>query len=447
ITLLILGLLVGILWIIVWLLGKLPAFGIVDLRLALRNLSTRRVRTATTLLALSAGMFALSSISCVGEGVRELLRFSLSGGLGGNVVIIPILPPAIANPLIDNKLDSIEGVEYRTRILTYNGTIKAVDGLNIRDAEGVMSQSEARQAMREAANNQNWEQMRELSGIMRSYSYTLMARVTDNPNVTGGEIISGRGLTPEDAGKRVAVVQFNPLLEQLGVKVGSVLTFTINNRDYELEVVGLTPYVDPTNMTMQQGMMMGDVTVPPQALAQVSPDFQLNIAQIVPEHLNQALVEISSLPLVYSLDIAFLDGLLGRLINQFSAIPVLVGLLSLMAAAVIMANTVALSMLERRRQIGILKAVGLNGNRVLTVMLLENTLISLLGGVLGIGLSSLGVVIMSNFGLDVTVLIPRDAMPVAVALVIAAIVIAWLATFLSSQTILGERVTNVLRYE
>ena len=33
------------------------------LRLALRNLSSRRIRTATTLLALSAGMFALSSIT------------------------------------------------------------------------------------------------------------------------------------------------------------------------------------------------------------------------------------------------------------------------------------------------------------------------------------------------------------------------------------------------
>jgi putative ABC transport system permease protein len=104
-------------------------------------------------------------------------------------------------------------------------------------------------------------------------------------------------------------------------------------------------------------------------------------------------------------------------------------------------------MLERRRQIGILKAVGLRGGRVLSVVLLENTLVSLLGGLLGIGLSSLGVVIMSRYGLDITMLIPTDALPVAVALVVAALFIAWISTFLSAQTVLGERVTNVLRYE
>ncbi|MFN8376534.1 MAG: FtsX-like permease family protein [Anaerolineae bacterium] len=48
VTLALLGLLVCIMWLIVWLVGKLPSFGSVDFRLALRNLSTRRMRTATT---------------------------------------------------------------------------------------------------------------------------------------------------------------------------------------------------------------------------------------------------------------------------------------------------------------------------------------------------------------------------------------------------------------
>ena len=76
-TLLILGILVGLLWVVVWLVSHLPSFGSVDLRLALRNLTARRIRTATTLLALSAGMFALSSITFVGVGTREILQFQL----------------------------------------------------------------------------------------------------------------------------------------------------------------------------------------------------------------------------------------------------------------------------------------------------------------------------------------------------------------------------------
>ena len=112
-----------------------------------------------------------------------------------------------------------------------------------------------------------------------------------------------------------------------------------------------------------------------------------------------------------------------------------------------MANTVALSTLERRRQIGILKAVGLKGKRVLRIMLLESLVVSLLGGVIGIGLSVIGVGIMSYFGLDDVVFIPDEATPIAILLIAVAVMIAALATFLSANVAIRERVLNVLRYE
>ncbi len=447
VTLVILAVLVGLLWLVVWLIGKLPSFGIIDLRLALRNLTTRRTRTATTLLALSAGMFALSSISFIGAGVREILQFTLSEAFGGNVLIFPVLPPAVANPLIDAKLDAIEGVQYRTRYMQYNGRLEAVNGVDVDDIADLQSPEALQRAMDQAGRQQDREQMRQLNRLMRQYNFQLVSRISDNPNLTSGDLIAGRDLTPEDAGQRVAVVRTNPTLDVAGVQIGSTITLEISGRRYDFEVIGLLPYIDPSTMTMQQEMTFGDITIPPRALDRLNPDFQINVAQVTPDKLNQALVELSALPLIFSLDISFFDGVLSRLINQFSSVPILVGLLSLMAAGVIMANTVALSMLERRRQIGILKAVGLSGNRVLSVMLLENTLVSLLGGLLGMGLSAIGVAIMSHFGLNLTVLIPRDALPVAIALVAAAVFIAWLSTFLSAQTVLGERVTNVLRYE
>ena len=69
-------------------------------RLALRNLSTNRLRTAITLLALSAGMFALSSITFVGEGTRELLNLQLSRTFGGNVLVFPF--PGLPASLVKN---------------------------------------------------------------------------------------------------------------------------------------------------------------------------------------------------------------------------------------------------------------------------------------------------------------------------------------------------------
>lgn len=50
---------------------------------------------------------------------------------------------------------------------------------------------------------------------------------------------------------------------------------------------------------------------------------------------------MSKVPLVFAIDVSFIDGLLKRLIDQLAAIPTIVGILSLIAAAVIMANTVS----------------------------------------------------------------------------------------------------------
>jgi putative ABC transport system permease protein len=264
---------------------------------------------------------------------------------------------------------------------------------------------------------------------------------TTNPNANTG-VIEGRGITEEDRGRRVIVLsQKIQVLQPIGV--GTILTLRVNGAQVDFEVIGIMG-----NSGGGSPFVSGASLVPAGSLGNVEPDFTLNIAQADEDQMNRVLLDLSALiPPVLALDLRFIDGLLSRLIQQFSAIPLLVGLLSLLAAAVIMANTVSLATLERRRQIGILKAIGLKGRRVLLVMLLENTLIGLLGGLIGIGLSALGVAIMTALGMGDTVPIPADARTTAIALVVAAVLIAWVATFASARVAIAERVTNVLRYE
>lgn len=419
VTLTILAVLVGLLWIVVWIVSKLPTFGVVDLRLALRNMTTQRIRTATTLLALSAGMFALSSITFWGAGVREVISVALTDTLGGNVMIIPLIPSEMAQPIIDDRLSQIEGVEYRTTIIRSDVQIVSVDGQSIGQIRAQAPGSF-------------------IPGWLDTSIYD-----TDNPNLSSGTLQSGRALRLDDRGQNVAVVKMNSTMLLAGTGVGSTLIVEYRGRNYELEVVG-TIAEDQT----LESSLRGDLQIPPETINAMTQDnFQLNVVQVEPENLNDVLLSISAIPLVFALDITFIDGVFSRLIEQFSALPFLVGLLSTGAAAVIMANTVALSTLERRRQIGILKAVGLKGKRVLRIMLLENLIVSLLGGVIGIGLSAIGVAVMTAFGLADLVFIPKQATPIAIALVFAAVMIALTATFLSANVAVRERVLNVLRYE
>jgi putative ABC transport system permease protein len=57
--------------------------------------------------------------------------------------------------------------------------------------------------------------------------------------------------------------------------------------------------------------------------------------------------------------------------------------LALVAGAVLIANAVGLAMVERRRELGILKAMGFTAARVLRLLAMENALLGLLAGTLG----------------------------------------------------------------
>lgn len=413
-------LLTGLLWVLVWLLGHVPTFGNVELRLALRNLSTRRVRTATTLVALTAGMFALSSITYFGLGAREIVRFQFAQTLGGNVVIFPLLPREIAQPVIDVMLAGQPGMEYRTILNASTGRITAVNGAPI-----IIEEQQ------------------------RDVPLSILSRQTNNPNLNSGPLIAGRDLTPEDEGKNVIVLSASSLvesvlrdytLEDMGVSVGSIITVRMNRRNYDLEVVGIVGSPNGFAPNIAGAYL-------PLNLPGIQVSYQINVAQIEQDSVDDVLLNLSETPLVFALDVTFIDGLLRRLIEQLAAIPTIVGILSLAAAAVIMANTVSLAVLERRRQIGILKAVGLKRGRVLRVMLLENTVVGLVGGVLGITISSLGVSLLTALGAGGAIPIPAEATLITIGLVIASVVIAWLATLLSARVAIREQVLRVLRYE
>ncbi len=401
-------LLIGVLWLIIFLIGRLPSLGMVTWRLALRNLSTNRLRTAITLLALSAGMFALSSITFVGEGTRELLNLQLSRAFGGNVLVFPFpgLPASLVKNAIDGALNEAE-IEYSTTIKNYETQVIAVNEVEI------------------VSNN--------------DLEFTVWE--SDKPDIYSGQspVRAGRMLRPADRGARLIVLPLE-LADALAIAVGDVIRVDAAN-EIELEVVGV--------LGATEGMAFGASSgvVPPDVLpASVSSDYTLYAYQVPDSDLNQALAELSSVIFALAIDVQFIDGLIGRLIDQFAAIPTIVGLLSLFAAAVIMANTVALSTLERRRQIGILKAIGLKSRRVLQVMFIESSLIGLLSAVLGIGLSALLISLLAAAG-GIVIPLPTDARLTAIALLIASVLIGWTATFLSARVALKERVMNVLRYD
>jgi len=72
---------------------------------------------------------------------------------------------------------------------------------------------------------------------------------------------------------------------------------------------------------------------------------------------------------------------------------------SLLVGAVGIANTMFMSVMERTRQIGLLKALGATDNEVMKLFLIESGLFGFVGGIIGIIFGILVSVIISSIGL------------------------------------------------
>jgi cell division protein FtsX len=146
----------------------------------------------------------------------------------------------------------------------------------------------------------------------------------------------------------------------------------------------------------------------------------------------------------FVLETAFINRLLTSLLGTFTAFPTMVAALGLIVGGVVIANSVALTTLERRREIAVMKSVGLQRERVLFMILLENAVMGLIGGLIGVGI---GLVMLST--LVAAMNVPGSALPIGAALLLMllCVVVALIAAMTTAWGASGEKPLNVLRYE
>jgi ABC-type antimicrobial peptide transport system permease subunit len=130
-------------------------------------------------------------------------------------------------------------------------------------------------------------------------------------------------------------------------------------------------------------------------------------------------------------------------VDQFVPLPIVAMSLALVASVILLANAVSLATLERRRQIGVMKALGLQSEAVLGLLLLENGVVGLLGGLIGAGLSVLLIVGTNAIG-EASATLPYTAL---LGLIGLAVLLTLLATTATAWRATQEPPLNVLRNE
>lgn len=119
----------------------------------------------------------------------------------------------------------------------------------------------------------------------------------------------------------------------------------------------------------------------------------------------------------------------GAIENLFAFVVATAGL-ALVAGAILIANSVGLAMLERRREMGIFKAIGYSSARILAGIAIEYALLGLVAGVAGMGAVALAFGIINRLRPAARLVLDSAQAPamIAVAIVIAfasAVAVAW----------------------
>ncbi len=433
----------GMLVLAAWLWRYLRRSYTVDGRLILREMSGRRGRVASTLLGLSVGIAGLSLVSLTTGAVSQLLRIQLDQSTEGNLIVFGTRPEFGAE--IGATLDQQPDVEHYAQLTAYNGILTAINGEKI-DMGGPPGVD---QAAREERENSNFEHVED--GIM----LTLSER-SDIAALPDYDMKEGRKLTADDIGTHRVMLRESFLTERFAIHAGDRLMFRFENEPGEaddvlllLNVVGIISRQSEQTGLEEVGNLF---SVPPRTLsdAGITPQGVFAIVQVNDaddEAIDRVKAAVTRVPGVLAFELSAITQLLENLIEQLKAIPTLVAWLALLAGTAIIANTVALATQERRRQIGVMKAVGLKGRRVLTMLVIENGLIGLIAGLIGVSVGFVVTVVLVLATQNPDQLRETIQFSTMGWLILMSIAVAIGAAALSAWRAAAEKPMNVLRYE
>ena len=264
------------------------------------------------------------------------------------------------------------------------------------------------------------------------------------------ELATGRQLIAEDTGN--VVVLGSTIARKYGVVAGG----TVDIRGESFEVLGtLQPTLTSpdTNgfipLSTAQALYLGDL--PPLVAESLQADELANQIVVFPEvgadpttvaAAIEAAVENSA-----TMTGAEFSETVGATTVIFNAIIIGVAAISLIVGGLSVINTMAMSVAERTREIGIRRAIGGSRRRIVRELVAEAGVIGLLGGLIGLGLGAAVVVLVNEAGRSSgTVLFDLTAQTAAFAVgfstilgMVAGIIPAWTAARLDP--------VSALRYE
>lgn len=398
----------------------LPRAWKVSTKMALRNIGRQRARTTTTVLALFIGVFTVGLVLGLGEGLQAQISSAFAQNLTYNVVTIT---SGADTKTLQAKLNTIPGLS-KTRTDTYTQMVPvAIDGQPLAQAL--------------PAGHDRQEGIAFLSSI-EGYDVAHTP-----PSFTPAQ---GRSLNAGDAGTNNIVI--SDLLTASGpfhmhLKVGDTITFASVDGKTRVTatIVGVYPR---TSAGDHVGNVLASNTLA-QSLAPASGVSTVKHMKVDSAQVNNALNTIGKIvPNATVQNMADIGTYIGQMLNNILEVLVAIASLSVIAGIIIVANAVALAMLERRRELGILKSVGYTRGTVLSEVLIENGVVGVVSAFLAMLLAAGAITLLGSLFFNMTLSISPL---IVLSLVGGSALVAMGTAALVAWASVRVRPLEVLRYE
>ncbi|OGO55757.1 MAG: hypothetical protein A2V85_02305 [Chloroflexi bacterium RBG_16_72_14] len=387
----------------------------------MRDLGRRKLRTTLTILGITIGIWALVVFGSMANKINALVE-------GGSTYF--------ADKVSLSADAGMGGFSSAPMPLATTDLVAAIDGVDVVVPEVMLLMD---------------DEMGAMSMSMPPMIQGSVAGSDEGRETYDLRYAQGRALTAADEGNQVTVLG-SDIARKLDAGAGD----TIDLRGVEFEVVGV---LEPTLTAPDQTAMVPFgaaqqlfvASLPPMVREGVEADAVSTSMTVYPEpgvdpDALARRIE-AQLPDVTAMSGQDFDEQIGSSMAILNAILIGIALISLVVGGLSVVNTMAMSIAERTREIGIKRAIGGSRLRIVRELVVEAGLIGFIGGAIGLALGALVVTLVNDAGRSSGTVLFDLTTGTAITAVLFSTILGALAGFMPALHAARLDPVSALRYE
>ena len=316
--------------------------------LAIKNITRQKTRTALTVIGILIGIAAIVALGSISEG----LRVQITEGLEQSSGLITIIEKSDSGMLMANMLTSEISEETIDEIMNMDG---------VKEAAPIIYR------------------MNKLGGTGFGHPFFESGVEPEKIDLYTSEIAELDEGEELEEGDVDSAMLGSEVAKKLDLEVGD--TITLESTDFQVKGI----YEESGNDDIDRSIIISL-----EAAKDVFDTDECSMVIVYPEDIDDVedlANEIEdTVEGVSAITTAEFSKQIGQIIDQIGFFTIGIAGISAIVGGLGVMNTMIMSVMERRREIGVLKAIGATNSYILKMILIESALISLIGGLLGLGI-------------------------------------------------------------